>query len=98
MGYWLGKPFWGQGFATEAAEAVIRHAFEADGFDYLIAGHFSDNPASKRIIEKLGFEPLGTETRECAARGGEALLHHLPARPRCRLPAPSLVRRKEVEC
>jgi ribosomal-protein-alanine N-acetyltransferase len=89
MGYWLGKPFWGQGFATEAVEAVIRHAFEADGFDYLIAGHFSDNPASKRIIEKLGFEPLGTETRECAARGGEAscITYRLDRAAASRLPA-----------
>ena len=89
MGYWLGKPFWGQGFATEAVEAVIRHAFETGGFEYLIAGHFSDNPASKRVIQKLGFVPLGNETRECAARGSETacVTYRLDRTAACRLTA-----------
>jgi RimJ/RimL family protein N-acetyltransferase len=72
LGYWIGKPYWGMGYATEAVRALILHAFEADGFDYLKAGHFSDNPASARIITRFGFVPLGREQRECAARGAKA--------------------------
>ncbi|MGI8723821.1 MAG: GNAT family N-acetyltransferase [Methyloceanibacter sp.] len=72
MGYWIGKPFWGQGYATEAVRALIRHAFDTDRLEYLIAGHFADNAASQRVIRKLGFEPFGGETRDCAARGTEA--------------------------
>ena len=69
LGYWIGKPYWGKGYATEAVRALIGHAFEADGFDYLTAGHFTDNPASERMIRKLGFVALGEEMRDCAARG-----------------------------
>lgn len=69
LGYWIGKPYWGQGYATEAVRALITHAFDADGFDYLMAGHFTDNPASERVIRKLGFVAQGDEVRDCVARG-----------------------------
>jgi RimJ/RimL family protein N-acetyltransferase len=72
LGYWIGKPYWGMGYATEAVRALILHAFETGGFDYLTVGHFSDNPASARIIAKFGFAPLGKELRDCAARGARA--------------------------
>ena len=72
LGYWIGKPYWGMGYATEAARALILHAFEADVFAYLTVGHFSDNPASARIIAKFGFAPEGQEMRDCAARGARA--------------------------
>lgn len=72
LGFWLGKPYWGQGYATEAVAALIAHAFDADGFDYLLAGYFSDNPASGRVIEKLGFVQHGGELRDSAARGEKA--------------------------
>jgi RimJ/RimL family protein N-acetyltransferase len=72
LGYWIGKPYWGMGYATEAVRALILHAFEADRFDYLTVGHFSDNPASARIIAKFGFAPQGREIRDCAARGARA--------------------------
>lgn len=71
LGYWIGKPYWGQGFATEAARALIAHAFDADEFAYLKAGHFADNPASERILRRLGFVADGGEIRECAARGAD---------------------------
>jgi RimJ/RimL family protein N-acetyltransferase len=70
LGYWIGRPYWNQGCATEAVRALITHAFDADGFDYLKAGHFADNPASERVIAKLGFERHGDEVRDCVARGG----------------------------
>ncbi len=72
MGYWIGKPFWGMGYATEASRALILHAFEKEGFAYLTAGHFRENPASARVITKLGFEPSGEVLRDCAARAGKA--------------------------
>jgi RimJ/RimL family protein N-acetyltransferase len=72
MGYWIGKPYWGMGYATEAVRALIHYAFETDGFDYLRVGHFTDNPASARIIAKFGFAPEGQEMRDCAARGAKA--------------------------
>ena len=72
LGYWIGKPYWGMGYATEAVRALILYAFETDGFDYLKVGHFTDNPASARIIAKFGFAPEGQEMRDCAARGAKA--------------------------
>jgi ribosomal-protein-alanine N-acetyltransferase len=71
LGYWIGKPFWGKGYATEAVGALIAHAFSTDGFDYLKAGYFAGNPRSQRVLEKLGFLASGEETRDCAARGEE---------------------------
>src|SRR5262245_34077843 len=72
LGYWIGKPYWGMGYASEAVRVLIAHAFETGGFAYLKAGHFADNPASARIITKFGFVRQGDETRECAARGAKA--------------------------
>jgi RimJ/RimL family protein N-acetyltransferase len=72
LGYWIGKPYWGLGYASEAVRALIIHAFERDGFDYLTVGHFTDNPASARVIAKFGFVPQGRQVRDCAARGTKA--------------------------
>jgi RimJ/RimL family protein N-acetyltransferase len=72
LGYWIGKPYWGMGYATEAVRALIVYAFEIDGFDYLSAGHFTDNPASARVIAKFGFVREGEEQRNCTARREKA--------------------------
>jgi RimJ/RimL family protein N-acetyltransferase len=72
MGYWIGKPYWGLGYATEAARAIILHAFQKEAFSYLTVGHFRENPASARVIAKLGFERSGELLRDCAATGGRA--------------------------
>ncbi|MEG6507986.1 GNAT family N-acetyltransferase [Methyloligella sp. 2.7D] len=79
IGYWIGKPFWGLGYATEAVGALIAHGFEQDGFDYFLGGHYDDNPASGRVLEKLGFVRNGEEVRYCEARGLEqrTLLYRL---------------------
>lgn len=69
VGYWIGKPYWGRGYATEAVRALIAHALDADGFAYLKAGHFVDNPASEAVLNKLGFAASGAEMRDCTARG-----------------------------
>ena len=59
IGYWLGVPFWGKGYATEAARAVIDHAFGELGYDTLLAGVRVSNPASRRVLEKCGFQWTG---------------------------------------
>jgi RimJ/RimL family protein N-acetyltransferase len=55
----VGVPFWGQGFATEAARAVIDHAFGGLGHEVLEAGARVSNPASRRVLEKCGFQWTG---------------------------------------
>jgi RimJ/RimL family protein N-acetyltransferase len=59
LGYWIARPHWNRGYATEAGEAVVRAARESLRLPRLAAGHFLDNPASGRVLEKLGFEPTG---------------------------------------
>ena len=72
LGYWISKPYWGQGFAAEAAKAVVGIA-KTLGHSKLVAGHFTDNPASGRVLRKVGFRPLGrVEQRYSAGRGREA--------------------------
>jgi RimJ/RimL family protein N-acetyltransferase len=59
LGYWLGTEFWGRGYATEAARAVIDHAFGALGCEQLESGARISNPASRRVLEKCGFQWRG---------------------------------------
>lgn len=69
MGYWIARPFWGRGLATEACVALIEIA-RTLGLPRLEASHFVDNPASGRVLEKLGFEGLGIiAPRMSCARG-----------------------------
>ena len=56
----------------KAVRALVQYAFATDDFAYLTVGHFSNNPASARVIAKTGFERDGKEVRECAARGEKA--------------------------
>lgn len=72
MGYWIATPFWGRGLATEACTALVEIA-RTLGLAGLEGSHFIDNPASARVLEKLGFEPLGIiAPRLSCARGAEA--------------------------
>ncbi len=59
IGYWLGVPYWGQGYATEAVRAVIDHAFGELRHEALQAGARVSNPASRRVLEKCGFQWTG---------------------------------------
>jgi RimJ/RimL family protein N-acetyltransferase len=69
LGYWIARPYWGLGFATEAARAVVEMADNSLRLPCLVAGHFADNPASAHVLRKLGFEPTGTTSmRSCRAR------------------------------
>ena len=54
LGYWIGKPYWNRGYATEAAEAILRYGFETLGLRRICAYHFRRNPASRRVLEKIG--------------------------------------------
>ena len=55
LGYWIGKPFWGQGLIPEAARELLRHAFEELGMRAVWCGYYEGNEKSRRVQEKLGF-------------------------------------------
>jgi RimJ/RimL family protein N-acetyltransferase len=70
LGYWLGKPYWGQGFATEAAKAVLKWTRDDWGRKLVMAGHFADNPASGSVLIKCGFLYTGeVRLKHSVARG-----------------------------
>lgn len=60
MGYWLGIPFWNRGYMTEAAGAVLHFAFESLRLHRVYATHFARNPASGRVMQKIGMTYEGT--------------------------------------
>ncbi|HEY7809062.1 MAG TPA: GNAT family N-acetyltransferase [Allosphingosinicella sp.] len=72
LGYWIARRFWGRGFATEAGEAVIQLARDSLRLPRLGASHFADNPASGRVLEKLGFRPSGVVIPRYSAGRREA--------------------------
>ncbi len=70
IGFWIARDHWGKGYATEAARAAVQIACHTLRLNKLVSGHFSDNPASGAVLQKLGFRATGrTEPRECRARG-----------------------------
>ena len=69
LGYWIGKPFWGQGYASEAARAVIRFAFEELGLNRVWAHCLTRNEASRRVLEKVGLEFEGIHRQAVHHRG-----------------------------
>ncbi|HEV7960481.1 MAG TPA: GNAT family N-acetyltransferase [Rhizomicrobium sp.] len=77
FGYWLGKPFWGLGYASEAARALALFAFESLDAPFLCAGRFHDNPASGHVLAKLGARHNGSRMRDCASRGVKVLCHEM---------------------
>jgi len=71
LGYWLERSAWGRGFASEAATAVVRFAFEKVRLSQLRAAHASDNEASSRVLRKLGFQLLDNIQRFSHSRREE---------------------------
>ena len=71
LGFWLGKPWWGRGFATEAGQAVLAHGIRDRRLPAFSSAHFVDNPASGRVLAKLGFTEVERIPIVCAARGYE---------------------------
>jgi RimJ/RimL family protein N-acetyltransferase len=61
LGYWLGVSYWGQGYATEAASEMLRYGFESLKLHRIFASHFGHNPASGRILAKLGMRREGCQ-------------------------------------
>lgn len=68
LGYWIARDHWGRGYATEAARAVLSVA-RSLGHKHIVAGHFLDNPASGRVLRKVGFRPTGEGLRYSLGRG-----------------------------
>jgi [ribosomal protein S5]-alanine N-acetyltransferase len=61
LGYWLGLPYWGQGYATEAAREMLRYGFQQLKLHRIFASHFEGNTASGRILQKLGMRHEGCQ-------------------------------------
>jgi [ribosomal protein S5]-alanine N-acetyltransferase len=81
LGYWIGKSYWGNGYATEAARAVMAYGFAKSGVRRFVCKHLTGNDASEHVIRKLGFKYTGASTGWCEAR-------------QCELPALSYERRR----
>lgn len=73
VGYWLGREFWGQGLASEALRTLLAHAVDDLGFTHFTAGVADGNPASHRVLEKVGFGEAQAGTCNAPARPGGAL-------------------------
>lgn len=73
VGYWIGRPYWGRGYATEALQGALSWASRAWRRRALVAGHFADNPASGRVLEKAGFLYTGEVRRGFSRARGEAV-------------------------
>jgi RimJ/RimL family protein N-acetyltransferase len=69
LGYWLGEPFWGHGYATEAAKAVIGFAFDILKLSEVNASALPDNDRSMRVLEKAGMTHIGREVEDTVERG-----------------------------
>lgn len=72
LGYWFGMPYWGLGYASEAARALMDWARDQLGAKAFVAGHFADNPASGSVLRKLGFARTGSQdlfglARQCSS-------------------------------
>jgi RimJ/RimL family protein N-acetyltransferase len=73
IGYWLGRPYWGRGFATEAVLGLLAWIKGARLAKAVISGHFDDNNASGRVLQKAGFLYTGViEPRYSTARAAVA--------------------------
>ncbi len=80
VGFWLGRAYWGRGLATEAVRAVIAYSLTTSNSASFTSSHFTDNPASGRVLTKLGFETAGTCRIMSVARASEvaAICYVLP--------------------
>lgn len=72
LGYWIGVPYWGHGYATEAAREILRYGFEQLQLNRIFAFHFGNNPASARVLIKLGMRHEGCQ-REHVRKWGQAV-------------------------
>lgn len=64
LGYWIGKPYWGQGYCTEAARAVLQYSFTDLNLNRVYAFHYLVNPASGKVMEKIGMKKEGVARQQ----------------------------------
>ena len=69
LGYWVGVPFWGKGYASEAAAAMVRHGLDTLGLRRVYAYHFAGNEASGRVLAKAGMKPEGVQVGHITKNG-----------------------------
>ena len=69
IGYWIGVPYWGRGYASEAGAELVRYGFEECDLLRIYAGHYGRNPASGRVLQKLGMTYEGTRRRHVCKWG-----------------------------
>lgn len=73
LGYWIGRPYWGRGYASAAAALAVRFGFEGIGLRRIYAHVLAHNPASARVLEKVGFAPVALPPEAvpcgCASKG-----------------------------
>jgi [ribosomal protein S5]-alanine N-acetyltransferase len=74
LGCWVGRPYWGRGYCTEAVEAVIAYGFETFALERIWAARFSWNAASARVLDKSGFAQEGCRREYVAARGRKEIV------------------------
>lgn len=72
IGYWIARPYWGNGYGTEAARAMLKFVFEVMDLNRIHAAHFSNNPASGKIMRKIGMKYEGSR-RQHVRKWGELL-------------------------
>lgn len=75
LGYWIGKPFWNRGYATEATIAVVRYGFNSLDLNRIASRHFTRNPASGRVMQKAGMRHEGTARQSMIKWGAYEDLH-----------------------
>ena len=69
LGFWNGRPYWSQGYCTEAAFEVVKHAVTSLKLNRIYAHHFTNNPASGRVLQKIGMQHEGTRRKHTLKDG-----------------------------
>jgi RimJ/RimL family protein N-acetyltransferase len=82
LGYWLGEPYWGQGYMTEAARGLIEAAHKTHHFELIGARALADNAGSLHVLEKLGFKPVAKAKREKTPKDSKPTVQLELVRPR----------------
>jgi ribosomal-protein-alanine N-acetyltransferase len=71
LAYWIGVPFWGKGYATEAARRLLQYGFEEKQLNKIFAAAFTRNPASSKVMEKIGMTYEGTFKQHAQKNNGQ---------------------------
>jgi ribosomal-protein-alanine N-acetyltransferase len=69
LGYWIGEPYWGLGYCSEAAQRIVRYGFEDLGLNRIHAWHLARNPASGRVLQKIGMSNEGIARQHTRKHG-----------------------------